>query len=322
MENDNGIRASGFVIQPRLHFKQAIDKMLYQYFIDAANYKPSDQCNRGQLITSMKVLSENTGWSYGVIRGIVKRLCSQGYIEQETLSQKRGIRITIVDYDNIQSLENYKKINKQDNNQTNKEINKQDNKQDDCEKPVETRGESVSDHGANKETNKEINKQDNKQINNTITSFRNIIINSNINIKEHLKDLPSKVVNIDCDEEVQAFVDFAEQVNPTGLNPKIVVNYFNTIRMTRTTCKISANILANLLDKFSKYEVDQLHYALLVHALEHDDKRESYTLGILRNTDVHEARRKLIKIKNKHAGEAMVSESSGRSDRGEYQYGF
>ncbi|MGC4375896.1 hypothetical protein WD019_02990 [Fictibacillus sp. Mic-4] len=327
---ENELRAMGFVIQPRLSFKNVRDQMIYQFFMCGANFESNSVCKRGQLVISISSLCEETGWPYGVIRGAINRLEKHGYISTETLSQKRGIKVTITDYNNLQSLENYRKMNKENNNEDNKEGNKQDNKwinkQDEAEIPFAPTGEGDSKIAINKENNKqndkENNNQNNKQVNNTITSFNNIIINSNINnIKHYLKDLPGRLLNLTSETEIESFVDFAEKVNPLSLTKKIVVRYFNTIRLTRSTCKISANVLATLWEKFQKYNTDQLHFAMLQHCIHHDDKKEQYTLGILRNTDIHEARRKLLVLINKNAREEIVNAISQQSD-GEYHYGF
>lgn len=298
---ENKISTSGFMVQPRLQFRNNKDKMLYRFLFDEANYVPTESCEIGQHITSVTSLQEDTGWSYGVVRGILKRLEDDGYITVETRSQKRGIKVTITDYTYFQNLENYKKANKENNKPLTKRkqtINKEEKPENPCESKVKPLTENV----INKEETKE-EQTDNKEIHNAITAFITSINNNNINktLKEYISDAPVKNKNLSTADEIETFVDFALRTNslPTGVSKKILISYFDCIRLTRQTCTISANILANLIDKMSKYSVDQLHYALWTHYEKHDDKPEKYTLGILRNTDIHEAKRGLMKLKNK-----------------------
>lgn len=307
------IQASGFVILPRLRFKKLIDKMLYQHFMELANYQPSNNCERGQLIVSILKLSEETGWSYGVIRGAIKRLSDSGYITSKPMKQNKGNLITILNYDEYQNLGSYsKKINKQDN----KPINKQDNKQEDSAIPCDTRSEEALKSEINKRDNKPINKEDYK----TITAYINSINNINKTLKEYIVEAPVKNKNLRSTEDIEIFVDFALRTNalPVGISKKILVAYFDCIRLTRQTCTLSANILVKFIEKIQKYSINQIHYALWKHCEQHDDKRESYTLGILRNTKEHEARRGLIKLKNKGG---VGSEPYQSSDK-KYEYGF
>lgn len=310
------IQASGFVILPRLRFKKLIDKMLYQHFMELANYQPSNNCERGQLIVSILKLSEETGWSYGVIRGAIKRLTDSNYIQAEPFKQNKqnkGLLITVLNYDEYQNLGSYsKKINKQDN----KHINKQDNKQEDSAIPCDTRSEEALKSEINKQDNKPINKQDYK----TITAYINSINNINKTLKEYIAEAPVKNKNLSSTEDIEIFVDFALRTNalPVGISKKILVAYFDCIRLTRQTCTISANILVKFIEKIQKYSINQIHYALWKHIDHHDDKKETYTLGILRNTKEHEARRGLIKLKNK--GGAL--ERAAGEEHSQYDYGF
>jgi len=318
---DKTINASGFVVQPRLQFQNISDKMLYQLLLDEANYVKSSECNVGQLITSITSLQEDTGWSYGSIRGMLKRLEDDGFIEVETRKQKRGIKVTIVNYSLFQDLENYKKPNKENNKEKTKG-EQSNNKENKTTKPYEQRAETVSKNGSNKEKTKG-EQSNNKEINNTITAFITSLNNNNINktLKEYIVEAPVKNKNLTSTEEIETFVDFALRTNalPEGVSKKILISYFDCIRLTRQTCTISANILVNLIDKMSKFTVDQLHYALWTHFEKHDDKPEKYTLGILRNTDIHEAKRGLMKLKNSRGGQSF---ESNKASSGEYDYGF
>lgn len=303
------MQTSGFVIQPRLPFKNVKDKMLYQRFIDEANYLETNECKIGQLITSITALENEIGWSYGVIRGVLGRLENEGYINIETRSQKRGIKVTIIGYSRFQSLENYKKTNKENNNQETKEEqndNKENNKQVEHQTPYVPTEKSESEMTDNKENyNQKTNGEqtDNKENRNTITAFITSLNNNNINktLKEYIADANVKSMNLISTEDIETFVDFALRTNalPIGTSKKIVIAYLDCIRLTRSTCNISAKLLTNFIEKLSKYTVNQIHYALWKHVQQHDDKKEAYTLGILRNTKDHEAIRGLMILKNK-----------------------
>ena len=306
MDTNNQIEVKGFVIQPRLTFKNRRDKMIYQLLVEEANYRESDKCKQGQTIISITSLEEDTGWSRGQIRGSLNRLKEAGYISTETMPRNRGLLITITNYSEFQSLETYK------NNQqiTNKQPtdNQQDNQQTNSENQ---HGYSVSDGSKN-----ENNQQDNQQITNkqptdnqTRTSFK-----QQVNNNEHIKDLRGNFSDV---KHFELFVDLAEQINPLGLNKKILINYFDVIRMTRKTCRISANVCIRIWEKLQKYkdEPDKLHYALLTHTLNHDDKGEEYTFGIIRNTSPTEARRKMIRLLNTDAREGFAYERTTSNSR-------
>lgn len=318
MSFDMKEQLTGFVVMPRLQFDQLVDKLLYQHFIESANFQPSKSCNKGQTIVSFNRLSKETGWSYGVIRGACKRLVRRGYITTKTLPQKRGILITITDYDRLQNLGNYQKTNKENNNQLTKDEqteNKEINKETDSANVDVSRDCDNSKDSINKENNKPLTKNEqttNKEINNTRTTINNNNNNKNIKTYKDLREFcKRKLPRVSNSDEVETFVNLLTQLD---VFPEINVNwlarYIDTIRLTRTTCRISTNVLIDLFEKVFKYNADIIHYALATHIMHHDDKKEEYTLGILRNTNVHEARRKLMKILNKGRGDFRGSHSS------------
>lgn len=111
-----------------------------------------------------------------------------------------------------------------------------------------------------------------------------------------------KQENLSSTEDVQAFVESLMASNPLPVSKKLLVKYIDCLRLTRKTCRISTNIIDNLWQKWKQYDPDVVSFAMWEHTDRHDDKREEYTLGIMRRTDVHEARRKLIIKKNKEGG--------------------
>ncbi|MED0649784.1 hypothetical protein P9246_15845 [Aeribacillus pallidus] len=316
MENEK--LTTGFVIQPRLQFKNIRDQMIYQYLISEAQFVSNHQLSIGQLTINLSELERETGWTRRMLKKSLDRLSELGYIQIEVMKQKRGILVTISDYESLQKLENYKK-NKQKNVQENVQQDEQENVQEEeSQNHCGTRGESMS-KNQNVQENVQQDEQENVQVNN-ITAYINSINNINKTLKEYIVDAPVKNKNLSTVEDIETFVDFALRTNslPHGVNKKILVSYFDCIRLTRQTCTISANILVKFIEKIRKYSVNQIHFALWKHIEQHDDKRESYTLGILRNTNEHEARRGLIKLKNKGG----VLEHAAGDENTQYEYPF
>jgi len=315
---ENKIQASGFVIQPRLQFKNIRDQMIYQYLVSEAHFISSPRVSIGQLTINLSELERETGWSRRMIRTSLDRLSELGYIDFEVMKQKKGILVTIIDYENLQKLENYKK-NKLKNVQENVQENvQQDEQEEESQNHCGSRGESMSER-PNVQENVQHDEQENVQVNN-ITAFINSINNINKTLKEYIVEAPVKNKNLSSTQDIEIFVDFALRTNalPSGTSRKILISYFDCIRLTRQTCTISANILVKFIEKIQKYSVNQIHFALWKHIEQHDDKRESYTLGILRNTNEHEARRGLIKLKNKGG----VLEHAAGDENTQYEYPF
>ncbi|MGG3798013.1 hypothetical protein [Metabacillus fastidiosus] len=325
---ENMIQASGFVIQPRLHFKNLRDQMIYQYLVSKASYKPTGSIKAGQTIIIISELEKELDWTRRKINTSLERLNESRLITFKVLPQKRGVLVTVLDYESFQKLENYTK-NKQKNVQENVNEDVKGNvnenvNEDNGEKPCGSRGDDLS-------KNQNVNENVQENVNEDVQENANLIsitafitsVNSNINsnktLKEYLASANVKNMNLSSTDDIEIFVDFAAQLNalPANASKKILVSYFDCIRLTRQTCTISANILAKHIEKLSKYSVDQIHYALWKHVEQHDDKRESYTLGILRNTDVHEAKRGLMKLKNKKGAYGHGSSIEYRTAVGE-----
>jgi phage gp36-like protein len=110
-------------------------------------------------------------------------------------------------------------------------------------------------------------------------------------------------------EDVESFVESQMASNPLPVNRKILVKYIDTIRLYRKTARISTNIIKKEWQKWQKFHPDVITYALWVHVEKHDDKPESYTLAIMRNTKEYEAKRGILILKNK-AKEATKDEIS------------
>jgi Helix-turn-helix domain len=108
--------------------------------------------------------------------------------------------------------------------------------------------------------------------------------------------------NLSNDAEVESFVESQMASNPFDRIPKkLIIKYINAIRFRRKTNKIAESIVAGLWKEWKNFDQDVVAFALWTHIEKYSkDKDENYTLGIMRNTDIHEARRQLMVLKNKN----------------------
>jgi len=318
---------NGFVIQPRLHFDKIQDKITYLYFMDQANFSASEQCDRGQLIISVYKLAEEIGWSEKVLRGAIKRLEKKGLISCRRLPRKRGTLVTVQEYSELQKLDHYSKKGEQKGEEKGEEKGERKGEQGESEIPSRSKVKPLEENGKGEQKGEEKGEEKGERKGDTITAFITSLnsINSNRTLKEYLDDAKAdevKNMNLENEQDIQTFVEFAMQINvlPPGTSAKILRTYINTIRLTRATCTISANIVQQVMDKMSKYSADQLNYAMWLHFDSHDDKKEKYTIGILRNTTDPEAKRGLMKLKNKNGGVDHASDAGSSEQK--YEYGF
>ncbi|UMZ35577.1 hypothetical protein [Priestia megaterium] len=100
---------TGFVILPRLTFKNRFDQSLYSIFIEEANFATNEYLERGQAKFKMSELSEELHTTRNMVRNSITRLEKDGLIKKEPLPQNKGILVTIINYDEYQSLETYQK---------------------------------------------------------------------------------------------------------------------------------------------------------------------------------------------------------------------
>src|SRR5699024_7796049 len=82
---------------------------------------------------------------------------------------------------------------------------------------------------------------------------------------------------------------FSPIKNFNELNKK----YWDVIRETRKTGKISKSVTYNTMKKWEKYDLAVIEYALKSHIEMHAGKKEEYTIGIMRNTSAEEAAERL-----------------------------
>lgn len=72
---------------------------------------------------------------------------------------------------------------------------------------------------------------------------------------------------------------------------QLIDQYWNVIKRTRKTNKISYSIIFKTMEKWQKFDEAVIHYALKKHINSYDDEEhdEKYTLGIMRNTTIEQA---------------------------------
>lgn len=122
--------------------------------------------------------------------------------------------------------------------------------------------------------------------------------------------------NLANDADVEAFVGILSDSNPFERVPKkLLIKYINVIRFRRKTKRIATSVVADLWDEWKKFDEDIVTFALWIHVERYKDKDENYTLGIMRNTDVHEARRQLMILKNKNQSDQQTKPRSYWEDR-------
>lgn len=97
---------------------------------------------------------------------------------------------------------------------------------------------------------------------------------------------------------------------------KIIDQYLDFIRETRSSKKIADSIILKILAYFSKYSPVQVEYAILQH-MSMEDKRsapEAYTFGIIRKSTEAEAARKLQQLKEGRKGGNQAWDSDAYLD--------
>ncbi len=118
--------------------------------------------------------------------------------------------------------------------------------------------------------------------------------------KEQKVDLTKKPLqNLCSKEEVSTFVESHSTFNLLSVSKKLLVDFINCLRLTRKTGRISSELIKTECEKWRKYPPTVITYAMWLHMEKHDDKKEEYTLGIMRNTNEYEATQELKELANK-----------------------
>lgn len=83
--------------------------------------------------------------------------------------------------------------------------------------------------------------------------------------------------------------------------------YFDILRTTRVSGKISDSVIYKVYQEMSKYDVIVVKYAVLtiIHMPVLHSKKENYFFGILRNTQADEAVEKIKKWETEHLSEQV-----------------
>ncbi|MED1761529.1 DnaD domain protein [Bacillus subtilis] len=112
------IEGVGFVVLPRLPFKDFRDRMIYQYLFTEAEYRPGQTLEIGQTIIKVTELAALSGWTEGKnssgwspvqMKYSLDRMVKQGYLKLDRLPQKRGFIVTVLHYAEYIQLGNYNK---------------------------------------------------------------------------------------------------------------------------------------------------------------------------------------------------------------------
>lgn len=80
---------------------------------------------------------------------------------------------------------------------------------------------------------------------------------------------------------------------------KLNKEYWNVIRTTRTTKKVSESVIFNNMSVWEKYDPVIVQYALKTHIEAHPRMKENYTIGIMRGTSKEDAEDRLNNIQVK-----------------------
>lgn len=103
------IKAMGYVVIPRLPFKEFRDEKIYDHLFKRAEYRPNQELELGQTIIKVVELAKDFNWSAAQIKYSLDRMEKQGYIKLHRLPQKRGLIVTILHYADYIQLGNYMK---------------------------------------------------------------------------------------------------------------------------------------------------------------------------------------------------------------------
>ncbi|WP_289135546.1 hypothetical protein [uncultured Brevibacillus sp.] len=272
---------TGFLVLPRLSFRNRRDKLLFADLMERASYKDGAGQKRGELQFNAAEFEREVGWKRKAITTSLSHLVKDGLIKITAAKRKSdGIIITVLHYNEMQDLSSY-------------------------------RVQNSSEKGT-KEGQSLLFKQQEQQF-----EHKNLV-----------KDLPEQLSRV---EHVETFVDSQMLVNPISTLPrKLFVEYFNTVRLKRSTGRIAVSKATKIWDKLLSYwENEKLAdtpdgraaitlYALTLHIMKFDEKQEEYTYGIIRNTTEHEARQKMLKLRNQGGAGREIAATGTESGRSEY----
>ncbi|MGG0756247.1 hypothetical protein [Brevibacillus laterosporus] len=313
---------AGFIIIPRIIFEHFIDEVLYNYLMKGANYKTSSECQRGQMIISVRKLPEVMGWTYQQIRTSLDRLSKSHLIKMEQIKYKgnKASLITIENYDGFQQLENYSKINAPNNAPNNASANAPDNAPAELEN-VDAPSFLTNELDANNAPNNAGKNAPNSAPNN---ANRTAVKQQDKQQVKHIKE------SCRSREDITSFVDSQQLINRIELPNRLFVEYFDLVRLQRKSGKIANSVLEGLWGRLAKHAIDSkqtaeanqaiVTYALSTYIVDYGHKPAEYAFGIIRNTSEHEARQGMMKLHNqKQHPKTTWGEWNGRDETSDKQ---
>ncbi|NMW08034.1 DnaD domain protein [Bacillus velezensis] len=99
----------GYVVLPRLPFKDSRDETIYDYLFKRAEYRADQELKLGQTIVKLVDLAKRFNWSSDQIKYSLDRMVKQEYLKLDRLPQKRGFIVTVLNYAEYIQLGNYNK---------------------------------------------------------------------------------------------------------------------------------------------------------------------------------------------------------------------
>ncbi|WP_424162123.1 DnaD domain protein [Bacillus amyloliquefaciens] len=99
----------GYVVLPRLPFKDSRDETIYDYLFKRAEYRADQELMLGQTIVKLVDLAKRFNWSSDQIKYSLDRMVKQEYLKLDRLPQKRGFIVTVLNYAEYIQLGNYNK---------------------------------------------------------------------------------------------------------------------------------------------------------------------------------------------------------------------
>ncbi|AEK89492.1 hypothetical protein KS08_05790 [Bacillus subtilis] len=99
----------GYVVLPRLPFKDSRDETIYDYLFKRAEYRADQELKLGQTIIKLVDLARRFNWSSDQIKYSLDRMVKQEYLKLDRLPQKRGFIVTVLNYAEYIQLGNYNK---------------------------------------------------------------------------------------------------------------------------------------------------------------------------------------------------------------------
>ncbi|MFP7702170.1 DnaD domain protein [Bacillus sp. C15] len=99
----------GYVVLPRLPFKDPRDETIYDYLFKRAEYRADQELMLGQTIVKLVDLAKRFNWSSDQIKYSLDRMVKQEYLKLDRLPQKRGFIVTVLNYAEYIQLGNYNK---------------------------------------------------------------------------------------------------------------------------------------------------------------------------------------------------------------------